>query len=83
MNTELEDIVNGLGKHFKSLGVDFFIVGAKARDIISNESGLELSSRKTSDVDFGLFVDSWDTLDAMRELFKSDENIEFEILDFL
>jgi len=76
MNTDLEDIVNGLGKHFKSLDVDFFIVGAKARDIISKESGLELSRRKTSDVDFGLFVDSWDTLDAMRELFRNDENIE-------
>ena len=76
MNTDLEDIVNGLGKHFKSLDVDFFIVGAKARDIISKESGVELSRRKTSDVDFGLFVDSWDTLDAMRELFRNDENIE-------
>lgn len=76
MNTELEEIISGLGKHFDSLGVDFFIVGAQARDIISNQSGLMLSPRKTSDVDFGLFVDSWDTLDAMRELFKKDNNIE-------
>ena len=38
MSTELEDVVNGLGKHFKRLGIEFLIVGARARDIISQEA---------------------------------------------
>lgn len=76
MSTSLEVIIEGLGKYFSILGIDFFIVGAQARDIISNEVGLKLSPRKTADVDFGLFVDSWATLETMRDLFKSDKNIK-------
>ncbi|HLE09736.1 MAG TPA: hypothetical protein VI754_00700 [Bacteriovoracaceae bacterium] len=43
MNTDFENIVEGLGKHFKYLNIDFFIVGAMARDIISQEAGLARS----------------------------------------
>ena len=76
MSTELEDVVNGLGKHFKRLGIEFLIVGARARDIISQEAGLPLSPRRTADVDFGLFVDSWEILDSMRNQFKQDPDIK-------
>lgn len=76
MSTDLEEIVQSLEKYFSALKIDFFIIGATARDIISAEVGLQLSPRKTSDVDFGILVDSWDTLKKMRELFKVDSRIK-------
>ncbi len=78
MNTdsELEEIIKGLDPYFKALGIDFFIVGARARDIISREAGLKLSLRKTLDVDFGLLVESWETLESMRDKFQSNPDIK-------
>ena len=34
MDTDLIEIINGLIDHFKKFKIDFFIVGAKARDIL-------------------------------------------------
>ena len=67
MNTDpdLEEVIKGLDPYFTALGIDFFIDGARARDIISREAGLKLSLRKTLDVDFGLLVESWDNLESM------------------
>lgn len=39
MFTDLEDIIDGLIGHFTKLNVDFFIVGAKARDILAKTAG--------------------------------------------
>ena len=52
MFTDLEEIINELIRHFDKFNIDFFIVGAKARDILARQSGLKESPRKTSDVDF-------------------------------
>jgi predicted nucleotidyltransferase len=52
------------------------MIGAKARDIISENVKLPISPRKTSDVDFGILVNSWDELEQLRDSFKSDMNIE-------
>ena len=75
MNTEFQNLVQGLDKHFKNLGIDFFIIGAKARDIISEQVGLSQSVRMTRDVDFGVLVDSWDTLEKLRNSFSTDSDI--------
>jgi predicted nucleotidyltransferase len=76
INKELDEIVVGLEKHFNALGIEFFMIGAKARDLISENVKLAISPRKTSDVDFGILVDSWDELEKLRESFKTDKNIE-------
>lgn len=76
MSTELEEIINGLVPHFEILDIEFMIIGAMARDIISEQSGLPLSVRKTADVDFGVLVENWDNLEALRESFKKDMSIK-------
>lgn len=76
MFTDLEEIINGLIGHFDKFNIDFFIVGAKARDILAKNAGLKESPRKTSDVDFAVLVDSWDTLEKLRQSFVSDGNIK-------
>ncbi len=75
MNTEFVSLIQNLDKHFKSLEIDFFIIGAKARDLICEQAGVPLSARATSDVDFGVLVDSWATLEKLREHFRNDPNI--------
>lgn len=76
MDTDLLEIINGLNDHFKKFNIDFFIVGAKARDIIAKDAGLKESPRKTADVDFAILVDSWDTLEKLRESFRGDAQIK-------
>jgi predicted nucleotidyltransferase len=76
MFTDLEEIINGLIGHFDQFKIDFFIVGAKARDILAKNVGLKESPRKTADVDFAILVDSWDTLEKLRQSFALDVNIE-------
>jgi predicted nucleotidyltransferase len=75
MFTDIEDIVAGLSAHFEKFNIEFFIVGAKARDILSKNAGIKLSPRKTSDVDFAILVDSWKILNDLRNSFKEDSNI--------
>ncbi len=76
MSSDLQGIINGLVPHFESHGIQFMIIGAKARDIISEQSGLPLSARKTSDVDFGILIDNWNTLEALRKSFEADKSIK-------
>jgi predicted nucleotidyltransferase len=75
MFTDIEDVVEGLSQHFEKFNIDFFIVGAKARDILAKKAGIKISPRKTSDVDFAVLVESWQTLEDLRDSFKLDENI--------
>ncbi|MFG1487468.1 nucleotidyl transferase AbiEii/AbiGii toxin family protein [Halobacteriovorax sp. RZ-1] len=74
---ELVPIVRGLREHFDKFGIEFLIVGAKARDIMANFSNSEIrqSTRKTTDVDFGVFVDSWETLEKLTQSFIDDDAI--------
>jgi predicted nucleotidyltransferase len=76
MDTDLIEIINGLSYHFNKFKIDFFIVGAKARDILAKDVGLKESPRKTADVDFAILVDSWDTLAKLKNSFDEDSNIQ-------
>lgn len=76
MATDLEETIDGLVEHFKKFNIDFFIVGAKARDILATSAGLKESPRKTADVDFAILVDSWETLEKLRASFRGDSRIK-------
>lgn len=74
---ELVPIVKGLREHFDKFGIEFLIVGAKARDIMASFSNNQIkqSARKTTDVDFGVFVNSWETLEKLTQCFIDDPSI--------
>lgn len=72
----MQNVIKGLIPHFEKNKLDFLIIGATARDLISEKAKLKLSSRKTTDVDLGILVNSWQELDVLRESFKTNPNIK-------
>jgi predicted nucleotidyltransferase len=68
-----------------NLGIDYFIIGATARDIILNHLFVVGIQRATRDIDFGIAVRSWDEFALLKsELaerfdFRFDRNIEHRL----
>lgn len=55
-------------------GMQFFVVGAGARDLVLHYAYNIPQRRKTNDIDFGLRVDSWDEFDRLkRALLATDK----------
>lgn len=65
-STSLKDIVNDVQKASMQLGVDFFGVGALARNVwyVSNDE----NPRGTKDVDFGVYVSNSETYNKLKNL---------------
>lgn len=72
----MENVIKGLIPYFEKNNLDFLIIGATARDLISTKANLKLSPRKTADVDLGVLVSSWEEIDLLRESFKSNPDIK-------
>lgn len=59
-NSLLKDLLKELKNFFTSINVDFYVIGATARDIIlSNLYGL-VPDRKTADLDIAIAISDWD-----------------------
>lgn len=56
---------------FAELQIDYFVIGAVARDIWYAESGL--TSRRTKDIDFAVFVGKRDEYEAIKQHLKKKE----------
>jgi hypothetical protein len=68
-NPELKDILQALNTFFHSKKIDFYIVGATARDILlTNLYGL-IPERKTMDIDIAIAISNWEEFEIIeREL---------------
>ena len=65
------DLFSQINNVATELKVDFFVVGATARDLIL-ESGYGIAGgRATEDVDLGVMVDGWDTYHKLKEMLLS------------
>lgn len=68
-NPELKEILQALNTFFQSKKIDFYIVGATARDILlTNLYGL-IPERKTMDIDIAIAISNWEEFEIIeREL---------------
>lgn len=81
MSTNLEIVIDEIVPFFKKLNIEFIVVGATARDIIAKINNLPLSKRSTSDVDFGIMINSWSELEKLREEFRGNSKIKASSTD--
>lgn len=51
----------------RELGIEYFVAGALARDLILSHVFGKETGRATRDVDLGIGIDEWSTLDALRQ----------------
>lgn len=77
-NPELKEILQVLNAFFQSKKIDFYIVGATARDILlTNLHGL-IPERKTMDIDIAIAISNWEEFEIIerelpqREYFEKD-----------
>ena len=67
-NPELKDILQALNTFFQSKEIDFYIVGATARDILlTNLYGL-IPERKTMDIDIAIAISKLNPTQVLRIL---------------
>ena len=79
-NPELKSILQALNSFFQSKKIDFYIVGATARDILlTNLYGL-IPERKTMDIDIAIAISNWKEFEIIerelpqREYFEKDSH---------
>ena len=70
----LRDILNTLEEAFHALGVDFYLIGAFAKDHWYSSKGLR--TRQTKDVDFAVLVQSAAVYQALRAYLKGKQFID-------
>ena len=61
---ELKEVLETLQDAFGGLGINFFIIGAVARDIWYAESGR--TTRRTKDIDFAILAGNRDEYEAVK-----------------
>lgn len=67
IKSALRHIYGDVAQACVDLGIDYVVVGAAARDLVlHNAYGAEIT-RATKDVDFGLNVESWESLLKLRD----------------
>ena len=79
-NPELKSILQALNTFFQSKEIDFYIIGATARDILlTNLYGL-IPERKTMDIDIAIAISDWKEFEIIerelpqREYFEKDSH---------
>ena len=65
-DSDLVDLLRLVHKTCKNCGIDYFVAGAMARDLILYHAFGEKPSRLTRDVDLGIRVTDWDQFSALK-----------------
>lgn len=65
----LHEILQHAKEATSALGIDFFVGGAMARDILLVHVHGQRVNRATRDVDIGLFLQDWASFDTLKSLF--------------
>jgi predicted nucleotidyltransferase len=68
----LKEIFDALEQAFAALDIDYYLIGAVARDVWYAKTGANL--RKTKDVDFAVLIGSVQQYNAVREFLKNHNN---------
>ncbi len=72
-NPLLKELLQKLTDYFQSIGSDFYIIGATARDIILTGIHKQASTRRTADLDIAIAIKDWDKFDQIsKELCNID-----------
>jgi predicted nucleotidyltransferase len=61
------EVLSLISKTASSLGIQFFVIGATARDIILNNAYNISTIRATMDIDFGVQVSNWESYEKMKD----------------
>ena len=59
-NPLLKELLKKLTDYFQSIGSDFYVIGATARDIILCGIHNQTAARRTSDLDIAIAIKDWD-----------------------
>lgn len=59
-NPLLKELLKNLTDYFQSIGSDFYVIGATARDIILSGIHNQTSKRRTADLDIAIAIKDWD-----------------------
>jgi len=72
-NPLLKELLKKLTDYFQSIGSDFYVIGATARDIILSGIHNQISSRRTIDLDIAIAIKDWDKFEQIsKELCEID-----------
>lgn len=70
-NPLLKELLQKLTDYFHSIGAEFYVIGATARDIILSGIHNQTSARRTADLDIAIAIKDWDKFEQItKELCK-------------
>jgi predicted nucleotidyltransferase len=72
-NPLLKDLLKELNSFFGALGIDFYVIGATARDIILSNLHDLVPERKTADLDIAIAISDWDQFQIIEEKLPQKE----------
>jgi predicted nucleotidyltransferase len=72
----LKDLLKELKTFFSGIGVDFYIIGATARDIILSNLHDLTPERKTEDLDIAIAISDWNQFQFIEENLPKKEGFE-------
>jgi predicted nucleotidyltransferase len=75
-NPLLKDLLRELNSFFGSINVDFYVIGATARDIILSNLHDLLPERKTMDLDIAIAISDWNQFQSIEESLPKKEGFE-------
>lgn len=75
-NPLLKDLLKDLSSFFGSINVDFYVIGATARDIILSNLHDLVPERKTDDLDIAIAISDWNQFRSIEENLPKIEGFE-------
>jgi predicted nucleotidyltransferase len=66
-NPLLKDLLKELNGFFGSINVEFYVIGATARDIILSNLHDLVPERKTDDLDIAIAISNWNQFQSIEE----------------
>jgi len=72
-NPLLKELLQKLTEYFQTIGSDFYIIGATARDIILSGIHKQASARRTLDLDIAIAIKEWDKFEQISNELSSIE----------
>jgi predicted nucleotidyltransferase len=73
---ELKEVFDVLELAFKQLGIDFYLIGALARDVWYSRGESSSNVRKTKDVDFAIMIGSKSQYESLRTYLILNHNYQ-------
>ncbi len=70
----LKDILDTLEETFNTLGIDFYLIGAVAKEYWYSKRGVR--ARQTKDVDFAVLVSSVEVYNNVKEYLKNKKFVD-------